>query len=194
MDNLAIILLVFAVGLLVGTGLSLALSPARRNHKRLREERDQARENLARYREEVDQHFLRTAELVNQMTATYRSVHEHLSTGARQLCSEEGRRQAVTRSLDRPAEGEDQGTATSPEQVHQPLDYAPSAKGTLSEEFGLRREYQAEGPFTPVDDLLAAREEPQPEPENVEPPRDYAEDCEDQGCPPDAEPKQDRKA
>lgn len=176
MDNFAVMLVVFAVGLLVGLALSLALSPARRQQKRLQQERDEAVHNLTRYRDQVDQHFLKTAELVNQLTASYRSVHEHLSGGARQLCSEEGRRQAVTRSLDRPPEedtGADTEAPTGP-----PLDYAPSARGTLSEDFGLRREYDAEGPFTPVDDLLAerARKEAEPPQENVEPPRDYAED------------------
>ena len=193
MDDFGITLVVFFVGLAAGAGISLVLAPARRQYNKLRRERDEAMASLDSYRNEVDRHFLKTAELVNQLTESYRSVHEHLSGGARQLCSEEGRRQAVTRSLDRPR-GEDSASQPAPEEVDQPLDYAPSAKGTLSEEFGLRREYHAEGPFTPVDDLLATTEEPEPQPDSVEPPRDYAEGCEEQGCPPGEQPKQERKA
>ena len=175
MDNLAVVLVVFAVGILVGLALSLALAPARRQYKRLQEERDEAVSSLSRYREEVDHHFLKTAELVNQLTASYRSVHEHLAGGARRLCSEEGRRQAITRSLDRPPE-EDASAEPAEAPTGPPLDYAPSARGTLSEDFGLRREYDAEGPFTPVEDLLAERARKEGEPQaDVTPPRDYAE-------------------
>jgi hypothetical protein len=36
----------------------------------------------------VAQHFQRTAELVQDMTQSYRSVYEHLAGGSQQLCSE----------------------------------------------------------------------------------------------------------
>ena len=181
MDSLTATILVFVVGLVVGGVLATLLSPARRNNKRLEQERDEALSALSSHRAEVDNHFLRTAELVNNMTAAYREVHEHLSEGARVLCSETGRRLAAAKSLDSlPGTRE---TESGP--VEQPLDYAPSAQGTLSEDFGLKGEdaFHADGPFTPVDDLLKPKkpaEEPMEDP--LTPPRDYAEGCEDQGC------------
>lgn len=42
---------------------------------------------LAAYREQVGQHFRRSAELINGMTAAYRAVYEHLAQGAHQLCT-----------------------------------------------------------------------------------------------------------
>ncbi|MEP4372429.1 MAG: DUF1043 domain-containing protein, partial [Alloalcanivorax venustensis] len=49
----------------------------------------------------------------------------------------------------------------------QPLDYAPKAQGTLSEDFGLGKK-KADGPYSPV-----GRDEDEPA-AVVAPPRDYA--------------------
>lgn len=177
MENLSAVLLTFAAGLLVGAAGAFLLLPARRQRKQLEQERDQALATLARHREEVDSHFLRTADLVNQLTGAYRSVHEHLSEGARTLCSEQGRRLAMAKSLDSlPGYPGEQGTDKVP--LAQPLDYAPAAQGTLAEDFGLR--IKAEGPFSPLDDFARPRESELDD--VVAPPRDYAEGCEDQGC------------
>lgn len=178
METPAAMFVPFLIGGALGAMLMYLLLPARRKHRELKRERDEARANLARHREEVDHHFLRTAELVNQMTASYRAVHEHLSAGARTLCSEQGRRLAMAKSLDSlPGyPGSEQESAAA---ISQPLDYAPSAQGTLAEDFGLR-DAPTEGPFSPVDDLALAPQDDAPE--QMEPPRDYAEGCEDQGC------------
>ena len=95
------------------------------------------------------------------MTQAYRSVHEHLSKGVQVLCSEVGRKRAVAKSLDS-APGNDNSEPMTP-----PLDYAPSAKGTLSEDFGLQQ--KPTGPFAPVD----VADNPLPD-IVVQPPRDYA--------------------
>lgn len=41
------------------------------------------------YREEVADHFVKTAELVNQLTDSYKEVFDHLREGAGQLVDEE---------------------------------------------------------------------------------------------------------
>lgn len=38
-----------------------------------------------RFREEVNQHFVETAELINRMTDSYKAVFDHLSEGAEHL-------------------------------------------------------------------------------------------------------------
>ena len=121
---------------------------------------------MRQYRDKVEDHFLQTADLVNDMTQAYRSVHEHLSKGAQVLCSEVGRKRAVAKSLDSAPDKENS------EPMAPPLDYAPSAKGTLSEDFGLQQ--KPTGPFAPVD----VADNPIPD-TVVEPPRDYAEGDDD---------------
>jgi len=167
-------LAIFALGVVSGAVLLYLLLPARRQYGRLMRERDEARKALNDYRRQVDHHFVRTAELVNQLTESYRQVHEHLSSGARDLCSEAGRRLASDASLDALSaeDTSEDGPETGP-----PLDYAPSARGTLSEEYGLEK--KGATPFEPVDDLDTTEESA---PETAAPPRDYA----DTGDQPDA--------
>ena len=40
------------------------------------------------FREEVNQHFVQTAELINQLTDSYKAVFDHLSDGAERLVDE----------------------------------------------------------------------------------------------------------
>lgn len=172
MEMLSSILLTFVAGAVIGAASAWLLLPARRNQRQLERERDEARQALARYREEVDQHFLKTADTVSQLTLAYKAVHEQLADGARKLCSEQGRRLALARSLDLlPGTEEQVG-----EEVRAPLDYAPSHQGTLAENYGYVRD----------DDLAAYDQWQLQEGETDEQqPRDYAEGCDDQGCPPE---------
>ncbi|MBG13163.1 MAG: YhcB family protein [Alloalcanivorax venustensis] len=159
MDMLTTHLLSFLVGLVAGAGVLYWLLPARRQGSQLIRERDEARNALNHYRDQVDRHFLETADLVNDLTQSYRAVHQHLSQGAHGLCSEAGRRKAAAKNLDAAFEPD---TPAS-----QPLDYAPKAQGTLSEDFGLGKK-KADGPYSPV-----GRDEDEPA-AVVAPPRDYA--------------------
>ena len=163
MDLLSTGVLGFAAGVIIGAGLLFWLLPARRQAGQLIRDRDEARHALEQYRSQVDEHFVRTAELVNDMTHAYRSVHEHLSGGAQALCSETGKARVVAKALHNNA---DSGALP----VTPPLDYAPSAQGgTLAEDFGLQQ--KKDGPFEPVDVDTTAETES----DEVEVPRDYAE-------------------
>lgn len=173
MGSLATTLIALIAGLAAGAGLAWLLLPQRRREAALQKELDDTRLALSRYREQVDSHFLRTADLVSQMNHAYREVHEQLAEGARQLCSEQGRRLAVARTFDLIDTGSTENADTDDDKVSAPLDYAPSHKGTLSEDFGLRRDAASEqtDATNVADDLL-------------NPPRDYADGCNEQGCPP----------
>lgn len=174
MENFLPNLLIFSAGVIAGAILVWLLLPARRQHRELTRERDEARRALAQYREDVDQHFLRTADTVNQLTNAYKAVHEQLADGARKLCSEQGRRLALARSLDLLPDSDEQ----MGEEVRAPLDYAPSAKGTLAENYG----------HGSKDDTLAAYDTWEQEGDDgYQLPRDYADGCAEQGCPPDEE-------
>lgn len=167
MESVALVLLGFLAGVALGVAVYRFL-PASRSHRQLQRERDDAIQALERYRREVDEHFVESAEALSELDQAFRTVHARLASGARQLCSEEGRRMALARAVEALPE-EDK----LPESLHAPLDYAPSAKGTLDENFGLRET-----------DELADFDVPELPPER---PRDYAEgveDCEDAACTP----------
>jgi len=174
-------ILLFCAGLVCGTALAYVFLPARRKSKDLQQERDQAITALKRHQEKVDRHFLRTAELVNQLTVSYRAVHEQLSEGARSLCTQEGRDLAMSQHLDTLPGYPGQ----QPNTPQQPLDYAPAAQGTLDETYGFEEPAEPAELFSPVDDIGQPTKEA---PVLSEPPRDYADGCTDQGCTPPAEP------
>ena len=48
----------------------------------------QLRKEMEDYREEVNEHFSRTAELFKESTEKYRDLYEHLAGGAQELCSD----------------------------------------------------------------------------------------------------------
>ncbi len=83
-------LILVGAGALVGGGLIGLIigraGPAAQQREELRRELDSARNELSRYKEEVNTHFSRTAELVNSLTESYRDVHQHLAASAEQLC------------------------------------------------------------------------------------------------------------
>jgi len=57
--------------------------------RHLQMELTQLTERFTDYRDQVTQHFMRTSELVQEMTHSYRSVYEHLASGAQHLCGEQ---------------------------------------------------------------------------------------------------------
>lgn len=135
MNQFADMLIPFIAGLLVGGLLVWLLLPSRRNHQKLEQQASNAQEELGNYRQQVDQHFTRTAELVNKMTQAYREVHEELVEGAGSLCSEEGKQRLADQSLLMTAD--DHKSLLEAKSAARPLDYAPQSQGTLAEDFGL---------------------------------------------------------
>ena len=82
-------ILSFALGLVLGCiGAYLFLGRSSQTAN-LREELGELREKFSDYRDQVTQHFMRTSELVQEMTQSYRAVYEHLATGAQELCEGE---------------------------------------------------------------------------------------------------------
>jgi len=84
----AIGLIVFAVGIACGAGLVLALSGSGRRAAELQDKLDRLQQEFAAYRDQVEQHFRKTSELVQTMTESYRNVYEHLATGSQALCQD----------------------------------------------------------------------------------------------------------
>jgi uncharacterized membrane-anchored protein YhcB (DUF1043 family) len=135
------------IGLIIGRASS---SPEER--KKLQKELDSTQRELNSYKEEVTDHFARTAELVNNLTESYREVHQHLAQSADNLCDSDKLSHRLEQPMSNNAleqnEPEPEQTAEQPEdtkesdQLEPPKDYAPKtdpdAEGTLSENFGLQ--------------------------------------------------------
>lgn len=77
------------IAVLAGTGLGYWLAQlyqrkanSGKSVRELRAEHDQ-------FRDQVTEHFAETAQLVNQLTDSYKAVFDHLSSGAQQLTDRE---------------------------------------------------------------------------------------------------------
>jgi len=132
----AAVLLGFLLGWLAGRNTSAATQKSRE----LAEKLERVTQDKKAYEDEVVEHFTETATLLNNLTESYREVHNHLAHGAATLCQGKGPVSMARLRNDRdPSEIPDD--LVTP---HPPLDYAPKTspdeKGMLNEEFGLERE------------------------------------------------------
>ena len=134
--GVALLILGLAIGMLLGRRTSTAGQKYREVERKL----DEVLQDKKAYEDEVVEHFSDTAKLLNNLTESYRDVHNHLAKGAATLCLGEG-----PVLLDRLEDGRDSAEIPAHlADIQPPLDYAPKTspdeKGMLNEEFGLDRQ------------------------------------------------------
>lgn len=150
--------LVSIAALVVGAIIGFLMGRAGGDNNRqaeLAEQLNDARTELEGYKQDVSRHFEETADLVNNLTNSYKDVHHHLAKGAQNLCQSEtmaknletmmqpkleetSTEEAPEESAAAPASGEEPSATAEP-----PRDYAPKnpdEEGTLSENFGVKEE------------------------------------------------------
>ena len=82
----AVGLITFAFGIACGIGIAYLMPGSRRRTQELQEKLQGLQQEFDGYHDQVGQHFLKTSELVQKMTESYRDVYEHLATGSQALC------------------------------------------------------------------------------------------------------------
>ena len=139
--SLEVLIAAGAALLILGLGIGLLFgrrtSSAGQKYKEVERKLDQVLQDKKVYEDEVVEHFTDTAKLLNNLTESYRDVHNHLAQGAASLCQGEG-----PVSLDRLENNRDRTEIPADlAQIQPPLDYAPKTspdeKGMLNEEFGI---------------------------------------------------------
>jgi uncharacterized protein len=141
--SLEIVLAVGAIaiilGLLFGWLMGRRSSDTAKKYRDIALKLDQVVQDKKSYETEVVDHFTETAKLLNNLTESYRGVHNHLAKGADMLCHGEG-----PVSLERLENRYDESEIPAHlAHIQPPLDYAPKTspdeKGMLNEEFGIER-------------------------------------------------------
>jgi uncharacterized membrane-anchored protein YhcB (DUF1043 family) len=138
------------LGLLVGWAAGRRTSAEAKKYRDIALKLDQVMQDKKAYEDNVVEHFTETAKLLNNLTESYREVHNHLAQGAASLCQGEG-----PVSLERLESRRDPAEIPAHlAHIQPPLDYAPKhspdEKGMLNEEFGLERE-----PLTAASEKMA---------------------------------------
>ena len=172
MENIWLIgIAALVVGALIG--YLMGRSGGGNSQAALAEQLNDARTELENYKQDVAKHFEGTAELVNNLTNSYKDVHQHLADGAQNLCQSEAMTINLASAMqpklenettaetpdtetEKPAEEETAPKAETsesteapekPETPEPPRDYAPKSpdeEGTLSESFGLKDDEKTE--------------------------------------------------
>jgi uncharacterized membrane-anchored protein YhcB (DUF1043 family) len=78
-------IIALVAGALIGALAYRLFAPSVKEAGKIKTELDDAREELNGYRTSVNQHFGKTAELVNELTQNYVRVYQHLAQGAQTL-------------------------------------------------------------------------------------------------------------
>lgn len=80
--------LAFIFGLVIGVMAYHFISRSKGGTK-LQKRIDILESEIETYQKKVNNHFMTTAQLVNQLTENYREVHRHLASSADELCTNE---------------------------------------------------------------------------------------------------------
>ncbi|MCB1672969.1 MAG: DUF1043 family protein [Gammaproteobacteria bacterium] len=141
-----------ALGIIVGVLSANRLSGTPTRIKELEGQVKGLEERHDQYKDDVSEHFNVTADLVQQLTQSYRDVYQHLATGAQDLCTAEVANKLLPAGADAvfdTASQRDEALDFTP-----PKDYAtkqsPDQKGALSEEFGIEKTSAADESEQPV--------------------------------------------
>lgn len=84
-----IILAVFGVGMLWGFAVGRSKNASLRRAEQLETELTELRDHSSEYKQQVSQHFAKTADVVNAMTSNYRALYDQLIKGAQDLCGDQ---------------------------------------------------------------------------------------------------------
>ncbi|MFD1215331.1 YhcB family protein [Microbulbifer celer] len=141
MHSTSVLILVGVLGLVLGALLAFLATRNRQNAVDRTQELElrlkEANTKLEDFQQQVNEHFDQTSQLVNNLTHSYREVHEYLANSAMRLSSQDIGRQMLEAGSGQLSENDDNLS------VLPPRDWAPKepgTTGTLSEEFGLDKE------------------------------------------------------
>ena len=137
---LTITLATAVIALIAGFLLSQRSGSPKQAQRQLENHLSELQQQQQDYQHEVTEHFSQTAELLNQLTASYKDVHTHLAKGAQLLSNDQGSLSLHALSDEQPSEN---ALEVDEESLSAPLDYAPKtaphSPGMLNEEFGIEK-------------------------------------------------------
>ena len=157
-DPITIALASLVIGLVIGTIIGRSLSSATKQRHTLTEELRKKDDELKTYQHQVTEHFITTSELVNNLTHSYKEVHQHLADSAMTLTNPE-----VSNKLLEAGSGNlgiahttDNSTIDSPQP---PKDYTPDINGILDESYGLEKN-KSSATAEPTEEVADSEEDP----------------------------------
>ena len=125
-------------GVIIGAIAVKTMSPEQQQNRDLENRLAKAESQLSDYQNQVSEHFADTSQLVNNLTQSYKDVHEYLANSALKLANPD-----LSRQLLEAGDGTLKAAAPqqeTEEEITPARDWAPrepGQKGQLSEDFDL---------------------------------------------------------
>lgn len=138
-----IALVALSIGALAGFFAGRSWSVRHDKTAALSRQLDETHAEYSHYQDQVDQHFHKTADLINNLTHTYSEIHQHLSDGAQRLSKRTLAKTPIEQNFLRNTEATPTLEINSPatnSAIEPPRDYAPknsNEPGALSENFDI---------------------------------------------------------
>jgi hypothetical protein len=154
------LIVIGVAALLIGAGAGIFLSrlfnTENRKSRELEKQLQDASAELKNYQQEVSEHYVKTARLVDNLTESYRDVHNHLAEGAATLLNTRSAT-PLMKTIPSREQIEAISEPVTEDKVLPPLDYAPKKspgeKGMLDESFGLDKDNAREPETNPLQEL-----------------------------------------
>lgn len=125
----------------IGAILVKSLHPQEQQNREMETRLESAENKLVDYQQEVSEHFAETSQLVNNLTQSYKDVHQYLASSALKLTNPDISRQLIDAGDGKLINNDTPPPpATTDDDTEAPRDWAPKnpgETGQLSEEFGL---------------------------------------------------------
>ena len=130
-DTIVLLVIALVTGLLLGYLAGRVFSRAAQRKRMLTEELKQNQQSSEVFHHDVTEHFVKTSELIKNLTASYAELHQHLADSASKLADAETASKiaeagSVQLELILPEQGQ---------QAQAPKDYAPGG-GILEDGYG----------------------------------------------------------
>lgn len=125
--------------ILIGIGILLGFIAARlinRSQKEgqddLKEQLEQSRNELKAYRDQVNEHFNTSAQLLENLAEQYQQIHQHMAEQAHALMSSEDEKSPLFQESSLLASVSDPRNNEEPEPSSPPKDYSNTPSGLLA--------------------------------------------------------------
>jgi uncharacterized membrane-anchored protein YhcB (DUF1043 family) len=135
-------LICLVLGALIGIAIFRIANPQNKKRREMGKKLQETEQKFKDYQHDVTEHFIKTSGLINNLTQSYREVHEHMVSSAMHLTNPDISRQLSNAGAGTLIDSSSTNKGALPSEMPEPpKDYAPKApEGILSETYGLSDE------------------------------------------------------
>ncbi|CAG8998940.1 MAG: Inner membrane protein YhcB [Candidatus Celerinatantimonas neptuna] len=126
-------MILIGIGILLGFIVARLISRSQKNNPNdLKEQLEQSRKELNAYREQVNEHFNTSAQLLENLAQQYQQIHQHMAEQAQVLMSSENEKSLLFEESALLTSAADSQNCDEPKPSSPPKDYSNQPSGLLA--------------------------------------------------------------